>query len=74
MRKLIAAGNLYLKKMDLTDVALLKLCMGALGVLIGLGCAKHHRKSAGFFAGVLFFLTWLPVMGKFFRALTDTEE
>lgn len=74
MNKLLAAGNLYLKKMDLTDVALLKLCVGALGVLIGLGCAKRHRKSVGFFAGFLFVVTWIPVMGKFVRALTDTEE
>ena len=43
MKKLIAAGNLYLKKMDLFDIALLKLCLGALGVLIGLGAAKKHR-------------------------------
>ena len=51
MKKLIAAGNLYLKKMDLTDIALLKLCLGALGVLIGLGAARRHRKSAGVLAG-----------------------
>lgn len=73
MKKLIAAGNLYLKKMDLTDVALLKLCLGSLGVLIGLGCAKRHKKGAGFLAGFLFILTYVPLMGKFLRAVIDAD-
>lgn len=72
MNKLIAAGNLYLEKMDLTDVALLKICVGALGVLVGLGAAKRHRRSAGFLAGLLFALTWVPLMGKFLGVLVDT--
>lgn len=74
MNKLIAAGNLYLKKMDLTDVALLKFCVGALGVLIGLGAAKHHKKGFSFLAGLVFVATWIPLMGKFFRVITDSED
>lgn len=74
MNKLIAAGNLYLKKMDLTDLALVKLCVGALGVLVGLGAAKRHKKSLGLFASALFALTWVPLMGKFLRVITATEE
>lgn len=73
MNKLIAAGNLFLKKMDLTDVALLKLCVGALGVLVGLGAARRHKRSMGFFAGSLFAFTLVPLMGKFIRALTDAD-
>lgn len=72
MRRLIAAGNLYLKKMDLTDVALLKICVGALGVIVGLGAAKRHRRSAGLLAGLLFALTYVPLMGKFLGVLVDT--
>lgn len=74
MNKLIAAGNLYLKKMDLTDVALLKLCAGALGVLVGLSAAKRHKKSTRRFAFALFAFTGVPLVGKFLRALTDTED
>lgn len=74
MKKLIAAGNLYLKKMDLFDIALLKLCLGALGVLIGLGAARKHRKSAGVLAGLVFCLTYVPLMGRFFRAIVTGDE
>ena len=74
MNKLIAAGSRYLKRMDLTDVALLKLCVGSLGVLVGLGCAKRHRKGAGLVAGLLFALTYVPLMGKFLATLLDTAE
>ena len=64
MKKLIAAGNLYLKKMDLTDIALLKLCLGALGVLIGLGAPRRHRKSAGGLAGLVFCRTHPALLGR----------
>ena len=74
MKNLIAAGNLYLKKMDLSDVALLKVCVGALGVLIGLGAAKKHRRGAGLLAGLAFCLTWVPLMGRFLRAIVAGEE
>lgn len=74
MKKLIDAGNLYLKHMALTDVALLKLCVGALGVLVGLGAAKRHKRSAGLLAGLLFSATCVPLVGKFFLILVDTEE
>lgn len=74
MNKLIAAGSRYLKRMDLNDVALLKLCVGALGVLVGLGCAKRHKKGAGLVAGFLFVLTYVPLMGKFLATILDTSE
>lgn len=74
MNKLVAAGKLYLKKMDLFDVALLKLCVGSLGVLVGLAAARKHRKGAGMAAGLIFCLTYVPLMGRFFRALVTVEE
>lgn len=74
MKKLLAAGNMFLKKMDLTDVALLKFCVGALGVLIGLGAAKRHRRGAGALAGLIFVASWIPLMGKFLHVITTVEE
>lgn len=74
MKKLIAAGNLYLKDMDLTDVALLKICLCSLGVLVGLGASKRHKRPAALLAGGLFVGTYIPLMGKLFKVLLKTEE
>ena len=74
MKTLLAAGSRYLKKMDLTDVALLKVCVGALGVLIGLGAAKRHKKGASFLAGLVFMGTWIPLMAKFFSVIITPED
>lgn len=74
MKKLIAAGNRYLKEMDLSDISLLKICLTALGVLIGLGGSKRHRKSMSLLAGFAFVGAWIPLMMKFFRFILTTEE
>lgn len=74
MKQLIAAGNLFLKKMDLTDLALVKLCTGSLGVLLGLRAARKHRKGTGFVAGVMFLLTLLPILARWVDAVTTADE
>ena len=74
MKKLLTAGSMYLKKMDVTDLALLKICMAAFGVLVGLGSAKRHRKGVGLLASLTFAGTFLPLMGKFIRVLTASED
>lgn len=74
MKKLISAGNRYLKEMDLSGITLLKICLTALGVLIGLGGSKRHRKSMSLLAGFAFVGAWIPLMMKFFRFILTTEE
>lgn len=74
MKKLIAAGNRYLKEMDLNDVALLKICLTALGVLIGLGGSTRHKKRMSLLAGFAFVGAWIPLMAKFFRVILTAEE
>lgn len=74
MKKLLAAGNLYLKEMDLTDAAMLKFCTGSLGFLLGLGAARHCKKAAGALAGLVFAATLIPLLGKWLRVLTTIRE
>ena len=74
MKKLIAAGNLYLKQINLADIALLKLCMGALGVLVGLQAARRHRRGVGVAAALVFLVTYVPLMGRFLTSLVRVEE
>ena len=74
MKKLIAAGNLYLKHINLTDIALIKLCAGALGVLVGLRAARRHRRCAGAVAALALLAAYVPLMGRFLSALVRVED
>lgn len=74
MKKLLTAGSQYLKEMDLTDMALLKFCVGACGVLLGLGAAKHHKKSTGVLAGLVFVVTAIPLAAKFIGVISSSED
>lgn len=64
MKKLFEYAKSYVREMDLCDVALLKLCLGALGLLIGLGIPKGKKKPFLIGALLLFFATYFPLMGK----------
>ena len=46
MKKLIGWADGYLKECAWRDMALLKFCLGSLGVLIGLQVPKKRKKTA----------------------------
>lgn len=74
LNKWMAAGRLMLKDMDLEDIAALKFCLLALGVVMGVSIPARGRKPAGLLASILFVGTYIPLMTKFLAALTRTEE
>ncbi len=74
MNSLLHAGRLYIRDMDLEDVAALKLCLMALGFLMGLGIPLKGRKPAALLAGLLFVGTYIPLMSNFFYCLTRARE
>ena len=47
MKKLFELGNRYAEKSDWTDFALVKLCLGAMGVLIRINIPKEKSNRAG---------------------------
>ena len=51
MKKLIGWADGYLKECTWRDMALLKFCLGSLGVLIGLQVPKKRKKTAAWTAG-----------------------
>jgi hypothetical protein len=71
MKKLLDAGKRYMKSMDFTDMALLKLCLISFGILIGLCIPSKSKKCFGLLMGILFGSTYIPLMGKLFPALKD---
>lgn len=64
MKRLIECGKNFLKQMDLCDMALLKFCLLALGLMVGLGIPKTKKKPVLAGALFVFIATYLPLMGK----------
>ena len=65
MKKLFSAADAYIAKMNWKDLALVKLCLCAAGVMLGLAAPKKLRKWAALGAVVGFVATYLPIMLKF---------
>lgn len=74
MKTLLVAGKRFCKEIDLTELALLKICVAAFGVLVGLGSAKRHKTGMSFLAGFALIGTFIPLMAKFLSILTSSED
>lgn len=71
MKKLLSAADAYIAKMNWRDLALVKLCLCAAGVMLGLAAPKRLRKWAALGAVAVFVATYLPIMLKFLPHLED---
>ena len=65
MKKLLSAADSYIAKMTWRDLTLVKLCLCAGGVMLGLAAPRRARKWAALGAVVVFVATYLPIMLKF---------
>ena len=74
MKKLFALADAYLKESDWRDLALIKLCLCAIGVLIGTALPRKHRRVVVPAALAVFAATYIPLMAKVVRILLVPEE
>ena len=65
MKKLFACADAYLASRDWKMVAVLKFCLMALGLLLGLCVPAKHKKKAAAVGGAVFALTYIPLMTDF---------
>lgn len=65
MKKLFSAADSYIAKMNWKDMALVKLCLCAAGIMLGLAAPKRVRKWAALGAVAVFVATYIPIMLKF---------
>ena len=65
MKNLLSAADAYIPKMNWKDMALVKLCLCAVGMLLGLAAPKRGRKWVALGAGLVFLATYVPLMLKF---------
>lgn len=65
MNQLFEAVNAYIKECDWKDLFLLKLCLCAVGVLIGLMMPFRKKWIIAWIASLVFAGSYVPLMGKF---------
>lgn len=64
MKCFVELGNRYVKESDWKTVALLKFCLCAMGVMIGLKVPRRRRGMVGCIAFSVFLATYVPLMWK----------
>lgn len=69
MNKLFEAANQYVDESDWKDLAFIKLCLCAMGVIIGMNIAPKHKKVVTEVATSVFMITYVPLMAKFFEII-----
>lgn len=74
MKKLFQAADDYIQRCDWKDLAMLKLCLAAMGVLIGLALPWRSKRKAAWIAGGVFAVTYFPLMAKFLHVVAGGKE
>ena len=74
MKKLFDWADDYIRQWDWKDVALGRFCMLARGVLLGLALPRCARSRARAASGMVFLLTWVPLMASLLNAAPWWED
>lgn len=72
--KLFTYADRYIKQSSWKDLALIKFCLCAIGVLIGLAVPRSRRRQFAFGAVVVFLTTYVPLMSKFAHVVVQTRR
>ena len=71
MNKLFVSANRWAKESDWKDLTLLKFCICAMGMLVGMAVPREKRKPVVFGTIAVFAATYTPLMRKFLSILAD---
>ncbi len=71
MKNIFDYANQYIEESDWKDLAALKFCLFSIGVLVGMKIPVKGKKRAGKIAFLVFVITYLPLMKKFFRIVFE---
>ena len=69
MKKLFDYATAYAKQSSWKDFALIKFCLCAIGIIIGVLLPKTVMKPALIIAGMVFVITYIPLMVKFIKLI-----
>lgn len=73
MKNLFRLADQYIRESDWMDLARIKFCLCAVGILLGMQIPPKHRKAAALGAGLVYVVTFLPLMSQFW-ALVRRER
>lgn len=73
MKTLFHLADEFVSHSDWKTLALLKFCLCAIGIMIGLALPPKARKSALFIAAITFVATYIPLMTKLLHLATHEE-
>lgn len=73
MNRLFESANRYLQACSWRDLALLKFCLCAMGVLLGVALPAKQKKPAAWIAAAVFVATYVPLMRRFLPFLTPSK-
>lgn len=71
MKRLFVCADRWMRESCWKDAALLKLCMAAIGMLLGMAVPRGKRTPVVLVAAAVFVATYIPLMGKFFGIMAD---
>ena len=71
MKKFLEIGNRYAEQSDWKDFALTKICLCAMGILIGLKISDNRKKPIAIIAGISFLVTYTLLMTKVFKIVKE---
>ena len=69
IKQMLEASDDYAKQSSWADFALIKICLCALGVMIGVSVPKERRKPVMAGAAVAYAATYVAIMAKFLPVL-----
>ena len=69
MKKIFEYANDYAKQRTWKDFALVKFCLCAIGVIIGVLLPKSFQTVALSIAGGIFVITYIPLMIKYIKII-----
>ena len=73
MKKLFETANRYVETSDWKIIAVLKFCLIALGMMIGMLIRPEHKKSVFLGALSVFLVSYVPLMVRFFKMFSEKE-
>jgi hypothetical protein len=74
MKDLLNYADNYMKQCNWKDMALIKSCLFALGLLVGISLPKDKKKPFLSIASIMYVITYIPIMIKFVKFIISSKE